>query len=136
MTNLQEFLNQNVVAGMTKKVPISDRLRDKDGNLLMAEIKTIDPKEIRVLRKKYTKYNKKGVPEVNSEALNEEIVIEYTVDPNFKDAESIKATGCLSPVQYMNKVLLSGEIEILNKAILEFSGYSTSIDDLAGEVKN
>lgn len=61
---LQEFLNQNIVEGMTKKIPISERIKDKDGKLFEFEIKSISQKEVKEMRKKHTKYNKKGRPEL------------------------------------------------------------------------
>jgi len=136
MTTLQEFLNQNLVEGMTKEVPISDRLRDKDGKLFTATIKTVTQKEVKELRRKHTKINKKGEPEVNSEAFAEEMVVENTLNPNFKDAESIKKVGCTTPYQYLNKVLLAGEISMLHKEILDFSGFRMNIDELVEEIKN
>ncbi len=136
MTTLQEFLNQNIVEGMTKKIPVSERIKDKDGKLFEFEIKSVSQRELRDLRTKYTKINKKGKQEIDSEALNEELVIGCTINPNFKDAASIKATGCVTPSQYLNKVLLPGEIDNINKAILEFSGFGKSIDELVEEVKN
>lgn len=136
MTTLQEFLNQNPVEGMTKKVPVSERIKDKNGKLFEFEIKSISQREVRALRTKHTKINKKGRQETDNEALNEEIVIECTVNPNLKDAESIKAMGCTTPSQYLNKVLLAGEVTNLCQAILDFSGFGTSIDELAEEVKN
>jgi len=136
MTTLQEFLNQNLVEGMTKEVPISDRLRDENGSLYKAKIKTMTLKEFNELKRDCTKTNKKGKPEVNSEKLNTAIVIENTVNPNFKDAESIKKTGCINPEQYLNKVLLSGEVTALSEEILDFSGFNTNMNELINEVKN
>mgnify|MGYP001149210038 CR=1 FL=1 len=133
---LQEFLNQNIVEGMTKEIPISNRLRDSEGKLFTATIKTVTQKEVKELRRKHTKINKKGEPEVNSEAFAEELVVENTLNPNFKDAESIKKLGCINAYQYLNKVLLSGEVNRLHLEILKFSGFKEDIDELTEEVKN
>lgn len=133
---LQEFLNQNIVEGMTKEIPISNRLRDSEGKLFTATIKTVTQKEVKELRRKHTKINKKGEPEVNSEAFAEELVVENTLNPNFKDAESIKKLGCINAYQYLNKVLLSGEVSRLHLEILKFSGFKEDIDELTEEVKN
>ena len=133
---LQGFLNQNIVEGMTKEIPISNRLRDSEGKLFTATIKTVTQKEVKELRRKHTKINKKGEPEVNSEAFAEELVVENTLNPNFKDAESIKKLGCINAYQYLNKVLLSGEVSRLHLEILKFSGFKEDIDELTEEVKN
>lgn len=136
MSTLQDFLNRNLVDNLTKEVAISDRLRDENGALLKAKIKTMTVKELNALRKDNTKINKKGKPEVDTEKLNTAIVIENTIDPNFKDAESMKLTGCIKPEQYLDKVLLSGEVATLSDEILKFSGFNTSMNELVDEVKN
>ena len=136
MSTLQDFLNRNLVDNLTKEVAISDRLRDENGALLKAKIKTMTVKELNALRKDNTKINKKGKPEVDTEKLNTAIVIENTIDPNFKDAESMKLTGCIKPEQYLDKVLLSGEVATLSDEILKFSGFNTSMNELVYEVKN
>ena len=136
MKSLQDFLNENNVEGLTKEVPISDRLRDENGNLYKAKIKAMTSKEFGELRKSCTRINKKGKPEVDAEKLTNIIVIENTVVPNFKDAESIKKVGCLNAEQYINKVLLPGEITVLNDEILLLSGFNSNMDDLIEEVKN
>ena len=51
---LQEFLNQNLVEGMTKEIPVSNRLRDSNGKLFTAMIKTVTQKEVKELRRKHT----------------------------------------------------------------------------------
>ena len=136
MSTLQDFLNRNLVDNLTKEVAISDRLRDENGALLKAKIQTMTVKELNALRKDNTKINKKGKPEVDTEKLNTAIVIENTIDPNFKDAESMKLTGCIKPEQYLDKVLLSGEVATLSDEILKFSGFNTSMNELVDEVKN
>jgi hypothetical protein len=64
------------------------------------------------------------------------LILNHTVDPNFRDAELIKSAGCTTPQQLLNKLLLAGEIQVLSEHIRNISGFEDSIDDLVDEVKN
>lgn len=136
MSKLQDFLNTNILAGTDKEVLVSDRFKDADGNIMTFKIRIMDNSEYKEYQKLVTKIGKKGKIEVDGSALQEKIVIGQTVDPNFKDAESIKAVGCMTPEQYLSKVLLPGEIVILAGKILEASGFAQDIEELIEEAKN
>lgn len=63
------------------------------------------------------------------------LAIRCTVDPNFKDAESIKSLGCQTPEQYINKVLFPGELEELVNQIRKFLGFDKDLKGLIKEAK-
>lgn len=134
--NLQEFLNNNIVEGITKEVIISDRFVDENGKIMKFEIKAISQKELNELKKRASGYDKKGKLIINEGLLNMLCIIDNTVKPNFKDSESIKKLGCATPEQYLNKVLLAGEVERLTKEILEMSGFGQNINEMVDEIKN
>lgn len=134
--NLQQFLNANPVDGLTEDVVISSRFKDDKGNVLKFKIKAMTPSEHAELQKKCTTYRKGGKMDFDSRKFTTESVIENTVEPNFKDADSIKALGCKTPEQYMNKVLLVGEMYNLSAAINKLSGFDESMDELVDEAKN
>lgn len=139
MSKLQKFLNTNPIDGLTEEVPISDRFKDEKGDLLKFKIKVMSSTDLGEYRKKAMKFNpknKNSKVEVDTNQLTSAIVINHTVDPNFKDAESIKATGCSSPEAYLNKVLLPGEIDDLSERIQSLSGFNKTMDDLVEEAKN
>ena len=137
MSKLQKFLNANPVAGMTKEVVVSDRFRDEEGNLLKFTIRSISPSEFEEIRKKALSLKKGGKEiEFDTGKFNMALVINCTVDPNFKDAESIKQLGCATPEQYVNKVLLAEEVEELAQQIRAFSGFDKDLDELVKEAKN
>ena len=68
--------------------------------------------------------------------FNNLLVLNHTVEPNFKDAEFVKQVGAVYPEQAMGKVLLAGEISVLAEQIRKVSGFEDSLDDLVAQVKN
>lgn len=135
--SLQEFLNQNPVDNLTEEVSISDRLKDRDGNLFKFKIQVMDADQHEEYRKLATAINiKKKTADFNLQKFYALMVINHTIEPNFKDAESIKKMGCMNPEQYLKKVLLAGEIETLAKEIQSLSGFNKNFEELVEEVKN
>ena len=136
MSQLQDFLNNNSIEEMIEEVPISERFKDKQGNYLKFKIANIPMDEYKDIQKACTKISKKGMAEFDSVSFSEKIVIKGTLDPNFKDAESIKSKGCNTPEQYLKKVLKTGEIIKLSERILILSGFDNSLEELIEEAKN
>lgn len=135
--NLQEFLNNNPVKDLEAEVPVSDRLRDKDGKLYLFKIKAISQEEFSRIQKETLKVNSKTRSvSVDTGKMNEELCINCCIYPNFKDAEAIKSLGCVSPSQYLNQVLRPGEIFNLAEQIRDLSGLDEDVEELEEEVKN
>src|SRR5690625_5143706 len=136
--SLQEFLNANPIDNLTDEVAISDRFKDKEGKLLKFKIKAMNSDEFEDLRKKSMKVSagKRRTVELDLKQFNNSIVIGFTLEPNFKDAESIKKIGCMTPEQYLDKVLLPGEIAELSNQIQQLSGFNKDMDELVDEAKN
>lgn len=134
--NLQEFLNQNIVEGMTKEVVVSDRLKDANGELYKFKIKAMSSKEFDVIRNSCTKIKKGGAIELDDSKLNCQVLLSSVIYPNFKDVESLNKLGCVTPEQYIHKVLLAGEVYTLVKEIQNLSGLDKDIQELKEEVKN
>ncbi len=137
MSTLQEFLNANPVDNLTAEVVVSDRFKDSEGNILKFKVRAMSSDEFEECRKKsmtVTAGRRRNV-ELDLRKFNNAIVINCTLEPNFKDAESIQKLGCMTPEQYLNKVLLPGEIVELSSQIQKLSGFKT-MDDLVEEAKN
>lgn len=133
--NLSEFLAKNPVNNLTEEVYVSNRFVDENGNKLPFKIKAISGEAYASYRKEALKITKNGA-EFDTKRFNELIVINHTVDPNFRDAEAVKAAGCITPEQYMYRSLLAGEIDALAAKISELSGFNTTIEEAKEEVKN
>ncbi|GIP59689.1 XkdN-like protein [Paenibacillus sp. FSL W8-0186] len=134
--SLQDFLNANPIDGLTEEVTVSKRFKDAEGNLLKFKIKAMTGPDFEELRKRSTTILKKGKVEFNAQQFNTTSVINNTLVPDFKDAESISKLGCTTPEQYVNKVLLPGEIATLAEHIQRLSGFDVGMEDLVEEAKN
>ncbi|MGK5512054.1 phage tail assembly chaperone [Brevibacillus formosus] len=135
MSTLQEFLNANPVDNLTEEVYISERFKDEDGNAFLFKIKAMTNKEFNDIRKRATKVKGRKA-EFDVEAFNRSIVIQHTIVPDFKNAESLQGLGCMTPDQYLEKVLLSGEIVELASQIQKLSGFDVEMEALVEEAKN
>ncbi len=131
MSTLTDFLCEHTVDGITEEVVISKRIPFK------FKIKAMRSDEFNRYRKLATKINAKTKSaDFDAQKLTEQIVINNTVEPDFRDAEAIKKVGCTTPEQYLNKVLLAGEVEELNQQIQALSGFDLDINEAVEEAKN
>lgn len=134
MNNLQQFLLENPVDNVTQEIVLSGRLKD-----FKFKVRAITGKE-------YSDYQARCIENPNSpkkrkfntQKFNELIVVNHTVDPNFKDAEWLKTAGILSmdAAQLLYKTLLAGEINELADTILKISGFNNDTEELIEEAKN
>lgn len=136
MKTLQEFLNANAVEGLTKEIAVSERIKDENGELYKFKIKTMTQKELDNLRAKSTTYGKGNKKIWDNAKFNSAVVINNTIYPNFKDAENLKKLGAVTPEDYLDKVLLAGEINRLSIEIMSFSGFNQDINELIEQAKN
>lgn len=131
MGNLTQFLIDNPIDNLTAEVIVSARLAK-----FPFKIKGISGVEFSEYQKLSTKINKKRKVEFDSKTFNELVVLNHTVEPNFRDAENIKKAGCKTPEQFLYKSLLAGEIAELAQQISALSGFDADIEELTEEVKN
>lgn len=136
MSSLQQILNLNVVDNLIHTVEISNRLKDENGDNLKFKIKPILFEDLNRLKKRASYVDKNGNIQIDEGKLNTLCVIDATVEPSFKDSKSIEALKVATPEQYLNKVLLAGEIDRLIKEILNISGFIQNIDSLVDDIKN
>lgn len=134
--NLQDFLLANPVDNLTAEVPVSPRFKDEKGNQLLFTIKGMAPDEFEAIRKKATRIKKGKQVEFDNQMFNLSIAINQTVFPDFRNAEAIKKLGVSTPEEYIQKVLLAGELTTLVQNINELSGFDVGMNELVEEVKN
>lgn len=120
---------------MTKEIILGDRFRSENGEDMPFTIRTITGKEYEDIKNRTQKFID-GEIKADIRKANIEIVVNACTYPNFKDAETLKAAGCMLPGELVEKALLPGEVAALAGAILNFSGYNTKISDLVTEAKN
>ncbi len=133
---LTDFLLDNPVDNLQEEIIVAERFKDSEGNPLKFRIKAVPAEEFTAMQKKYTKISKKGKTDFDNAGFNMEIILDYTVEPDFRNADAIKKAGCLVPKQFVNKVLKAGEVTELVKQISALSGFEDDVEDLKEEAKN
>ena len=122
---LEAFLHP-IVVEETKKVEISKRFIGEDGKPVSFEIKTISQAENARLVKKY---NRKKVVSGSVVADNDTVgytnalIVECTVQPDFRDSRMCETYGVLDPMMVPGKMLLSGEYSALVGEIMKLNGF-------------
>jgi len=131
MSELLQFLIENPVDNLTAEVIVSSRLAK-----FPFKIKGMTGPEFSEYQKLSTKISRHKKVEFDSKTFNELVVLNHTLEPNFRDAESIKKAGCQTPEQFLYKSLLAGEINELAQQITALSGFDKDIEDTVEEAKN
>lgn len=131
--NIHDFLIENSVEDLQKEVIISSRLKDYPFT-----ISAVTSEQMENYRKQAgaNKVNRKGSVDIDMQKLQRLLILNHTIEPNFKDAEAIKKAEVVTPDQYMAKVLLAGESQNLVNAITELSGLQEDMEELIEEAKN
>ena len=131
MTDLQLFLCENPVSEMTEEVVLSARLAGHP-----FRIRALTGEEYGDFQNRALKIGRDRSVKFDSRKFNELLCVECTLDPDFRDADSISKLKCKTPEEFLNKVLLPGEIAELASQIAKLSGFNQSLDDLKDEAKN
>jgi 2-oxoglutarate dehydrogenase complex dehydrogenase (E1) component-like enzyme len=131
MSALLQFLVENPVDNLTEKVVVSTRLAD-----FPFTIRAMTGPEFSEYQKAATVIGRHKKVEFNSKLYNEMVVLNHTVEPNFRDAETLKKAGCTSPEQFLYKSLLAGEIAELASRISDLSGFDRDMNETVEEAKN
>ncbi|MDR0915006.1 MAG: phage portal protein [Oscillospiraceae bacterium] len=130
---LKDFLLANPQTDICDEIFVSERFKD---NGYKFKIGAMTGEQYQRYQNDCVKVGKKGKSKFDSKAFNEFVVINHTLEPNFKDAEFIKQAGCITPEQVMYKVLRAGEIAELSGKIAALSGFDTDPEALVDDVKN
>lgn len=136
MTSLTEFLLANPVDTIEKEVVVSKRIVDENGQMLKFKVRPMLNEQYLEYQNQCTVSKKGGKIDFNTKRFNQLVILNHTVEPNFRSAELIQQAGVATPEQLLNKMLLAGEIQILSEQIREVSGFADSLDELVDEVKN
>lgn len=133
---IQEFLNKNKIIGLTEEIAISNRICDEKGIPFKFKIKTIPSKEYDELRNKNMVFNPiEKDYKFSSAGFQMDLIAKCCVEPNFKNKENLDEVNASSPQEYINAVLLPGEIDKLTEAIAQVNGYKP-FKELVDEAKN
>ena len=122
---LEAFLHP-IAVEETKKVEISKRFVGEDGKPVPFEIKTIPQGANSQLIKKYTRrklVNGNTTEIFDTTAYTNALIVECTVQPDFRDSRMCEAYGVLDPMMVPGKMLLSGEYSALVGEIMKLNGF-------------
>jgi len=131
MTTLLDFLADNPVDALTFEVVLSDRLKD-----FKFKIRPISGKEFAKYSKECRKIGKKGKVDFDSDRFNMLVILNHTIEPDFRNVKALDKAKCQTPEDFINKTLLAGEIAELSQQITARSGFDQDVSELVEEVKN
>lgn len=134
MSSLSAFLNPVKVEN--KKVIISNRFLDENGNPVPFEIRPITQEENKNFINKNTKRDKKGIEIFNRGEYLAELTASAVVFPDLNNAELQKGYGCLGAKSLIQKMLLVGEFTELANQVQILSGLDNDINKDIEEAKN
>ncbi|GGG81798.1 MULTISPECIES: phage portal protein [Paenibacillus] len=140
MSDLSVFFAQNTGAEATEQFVVSERFKDKDGQPVAWELRSMTEAENEECRKSATRKvkGKNGVytPETNTDEYLAKLVVNSIHFPELKNAELQKSYGVLGAENLLRKMLRPGEYASLVQRVQDINGFNQSMNDLADDVKN
>lgn len=129
------------VSGETKEVYISNRFKGADGKPVPFKIRAIDQEtNDRLMRQCTTRkiVNGVSVQDINTEKLTRLIIVECTVEPNFRATELCDYYKTADPLEVPGRMLSVGEYNKLSRAIQELNGVLDTAEsaELIEQAKN
>lgn len=129
MSGLRGFLLANPVGELEKEIILSRRLADHP-----FRISSMNAEEVEAYLQTARAQGKGG--HVNGHCFQMLMVLNHTLEPDFRDAGLLDEAGCVRPEDFVNQHLLAGEIASLARQIAALSGYDKDFAALRQEVKN
>ena len=141
MGNLSCFLAGNVEKRENKKVVISNRFKDKDGNAVEWEIRSISADEDGAIRKSCTKrvpiVGKKNqfTQDFDGNAYLAKLAAKAVVFPDLNNAELQNSYGVMGAEQLIKTMLYKDEFDYLTEQLVS-STETEDLNELIEEAKN
>lgn len=138
MSNLKAFLHP-VQSTDTQEVIVSKRFVGEDGKPAPFKIRPLSQEENNRISKqsmRLVRGGKRGEKELDNIEYASRLIVEATVEPDFRSEEMCKAYGTMDPVEVPGKMLLAGEYKRLMDAVMELSGFNEDAGDLEDDIKN
>jgi hypothetical protein len=140
MNDLSLFYAQNAGPDVTEEYIVSARFRNKEGEPVNWELRSMSEAENEDCRKAATKRvkTKNGayMPETNYDDYLAKLTVSSIIYPNLKDAELQQSYGVLGAEALLRRMLLPGEYASLVQKVQELNGYDKDMNELVDEVKN
>lgn len=129
--SLSAFLNP--VKCEHKKIAISKRFVDENGNAEKWEIKPVSEKEMQSIRKKTKAFN---VTDNDKQQYMYELCARCVVYPDLKSTELQDAYGVMNEAELLKEMLLPGEYTRLVLEVTKINDFDTDLNKLVDEAKN
>ncbi len=139
MNELSLFFAENVEQPEVVDFVVSNRFKDKEGNILKWKIRPVTDEESKEAVKSCTKKVKTrrgNEKEFDENEYMTKLVIRSVVYPDLHDAELQKSYGVLGAESLLGRMLLAGESSKLAKKVQEISDFDEELEDLKEEIKN
>ncbi len=139
--NFDMFFKQNAIEKENKKIVVSERFKDEEGNSAKFEIKAITAAEDQVLRDTCTALKeipgKKGqfVPTLNATKYLSMLCAACIVYPELGNAALQDSYGVKTKPELLTAMLLPAEYQDLASEVQNINGFKTQ-EDLTEEAKN
>ena len=130
---LTQFLLDNPQLDIREEIYVSERFKNAGFKFT---ISAMTGEQFSAYQKEATAIGRHKKVNFDSKRFNELVVINHTVNPNFKDADTIKKAGCQTPEQFLYRSLRAGEVVELANQISRLSVFDTDPEALVDEVKN
>jgi len=138
MNRFRKIMTEKKYEKLEKMVHFSDRYLDKDGKPELAKIRAIRPSEQAEYQDNMTSSDKKGRNfKVKTGTYQMDVILNHTIEPDFRDADWLAAEGLGTPESLVDKYLDVGEATTLFNEIQKLSGLREEDEiDVVKEVKN
>ena len=139
--SLEMFFKQNAVQVENKKIEISKRFLDSEGNPIKFEIKAISSADDQILRENCTVVKeipgKKGqfAPQLDVNKYTLLLAAACVVYPQLDNAALQDSYGVRTKTELLSNMLLPAELQDLNTEVQAINGFKT-MTDLEEEAKN
>ena len=125
MSKLSAFLHP-VTTQEEKEIVISKRFQDEKGNPVPFKIRALTQEENDKITKQATRKVKEGnqyVERLDKTDFAHRVIVEATVEPDFRAKEMCDAYGVIDPLLVPTKMLKAGEYGRLLTEIMDLSGF-------------
>lgn len=138
MTNkMNLFMNGKAEKVEPKKIIITKRYKDENGEPVPFEMKPIPQSRIEQLRKDCRTLNRKDEEVFDLDRFSALMAIESTLYPDFKDKELLSSYGLVDPVDLAKAILaVPGEYSNWTAAANKVNGYNEDFKVLVDDAKN
>lgn len=131
--SLSAFLNP--VKYENKKVVISKRFVDENGNAEEWELQPLNENEVEKIRKA-AGANVKQADNASKEQYMSELCAKCVVYPDLKNAQLQDVYGVMGEAELLKEMLLSGEYTRLVLEVTKINGFDTDLGKMVEEAKN